>query len=199
VPYADTEKDFTAHVQKLRSSGATAVWLHDTPPQTAGVIGVSAQLGYNPLYVGVSPSYATYLARTFGAKLANFRLVSSNVNYGDPVPEMTRMIDVIKQSFPAQKPDNYLVTGWISGIVAKAALDRACAKHDLTRAGINAAMAGMTVDLHGMGPNLAFGAGQVPARANRINDINLENGFPRAVSDWITSDPAKSWTLKDAK
>jgi hypothetical protein len=69
---------------------------------------------------------------------------------------------------------------------------------DLSREGITAAMDGLAVDLNGMAPDISFGSTpdeRIPARAARVNEIDLESTLPAPVSDYIESDAALAWTL----
>lgn len=197
--YSTGDQDFTSQVQQMQAAGAKVVYLADTPRQTAGILGAAAQKGYQPLFVGGSATFASALVQPLGKLLDNFRMVLATAYYGEDVPGMKDMVAAIQKYAPDQKPDNVMVTGWISGQVMKAALDRACQAGDLTRAGLVAAMNGLQVDLKGMGPSLSYGSSvndRIPSRESRINKINLRTTFPNPVTPYLVSDPAKSFTLR---
>ena len=48
--------------------------------------------------------------------LDGFRVVTSNVSWGEDVPEMRTMLQAVEDYAPDQEPDNWLVTGWITGM-----------------------------------------------------------------------------------
>jgi branched-chain amino acid transport system substrate-binding protein len=199
--YSPTDQDFTAQVQEMERGGAEVVWLHDTPRQTAAVLGIAAQRGYSPLFIGNSSSFASALAEPLGELLNRFRVVNSNASWGEDVPAMDEMLAAVEQHAPNQQPDNWLVTGWISGMVTHAALEAACENGDLSREGIASVMPGLEVDMKGMAPDISWGSTpeeQIPARAARVNEIDLESTFPRPVTDYFTSDAAESWTLPES-
>lgn len=197
--YSPSDEDFTAQVTAMMDGGAEVVWLHDTPRQTGGVLGVAAQLGYEPLFMSNSSGYGSALAGPLGALLDNFRVVNSNSSILETdQPEIAAMIEAHDQYASDVPLDNWMVTGWISGMVTKAALDRACEMGDLSRDGIAAAMVGLEVDLNGVAPNISFGetsADRIPARAARVNTIDAETGLPTPVTDYIESDEALAWSL----
>jgi hypothetical protein len=112
------------------------------------------------------------------------------------------MLAAVEEYAPDQEPDNWLVTGWIIGMITQAALERACEMGDLTRDGMAEAMDGLEVDLQGLAPDVSYGSSpdeRIPARAARVNEIDLESTFPTPVSDYMTSEAAESWTLPEGE
>jgi len=197
--YSPTDEDFTAQVQAMQDGGAEVVWLHDTPKQTGGVLGISAQQGYAPMFMSLSAGYSSALAEPLGALLDNFRVVNSNSSILETdQPQIAAMI-AAHDEYAADVPlDNWMVTGWISGMVTQAALERACELGDLSREGIAAAMVGLEVDLDGIAPNISFGETpdeRIPARSVRINSIDPDTGLPTPITDYIESAAAVGWTL----
>lgn len=199
--YSQGDEDLTAQVQDVEQAGAEVVWLHATPQQTAAILGVAAQRDYHPLFMGTSASYSSALAEPLGDLLDGYRVVTSNVSWGEDVPEMRTMLQAVEDYAPDQEPDNWLVTGWITGMITRAALERACDEGDLTRDGIEAAMDGLEVDLNGLAPPVRYGSTpeeRIPARATRVNEIDLASRFPTAISELQASEAAESWTLPDS-
>jgi ABC-type branched-subunit amino acid transport system substrate-binding protein len=184
----------------MEQAGAEVVWLQDTPSQTAAILGVAAQRDYRPLFVGSSASYSSSLVEPLGDLLDGFRVVNSNVSWGEDVPGMRDMLAAVEEYAPDQEPDNWLVTGWIIGMITEAALDRACEAGDLTRDGIAAAMDGLEVDLADLAPDVSYGSTpeeRIPSRASRVNSIDLDTTFPAGVSELEVSEPAENWTLPE--
>lgn len=198
--YSPGDEDLTPQVQEMESEEADVVWIHDLPPTTSRILGAAANRGYEPLWIGSSGSYGSFLAEPLGSEglLDNFRVVNSNVSWGEDVPEMDRMLDAVSTHAPDQEPDNWLVTGWVSAKITHAALERACDMGDLSREGIAAAMDGLEVELGGMAPDLTYGSTpdeRIPAREVRVNEIDPETTFPTPVTGYFASDAAQSWTL----
>jgi ABC-type branched-subunit amino acid transport system substrate-binding protein len=184
----------------MQEAGAELVWLQATPQQTSAVLGVAAQRDYHPLFMGSSASYSSSLAEPLGELLGGYRVVNSNVSWGEDIPEMRRMLQAVEDHAPDQEPDNFAVTGWITAMVTHAALDRACEEGDLTRDGIAAAMDGLEVDLHDIAPDVSYGStpeDRIPARETRVCEIDPDSGLPTPVSDMRASEAAESWTLPE--
>ncbi len=196
--YSPTDEDFTSQVQAMIDGGAEVVWLHDTPRQTGGILGVSAQLGFEPLFMSNSAGYATALAEPLGGLLENFRVVNSNSSIISDDAEIAAMVAAHDEYADDTPLDSFMVTGWISGIATHAALERACELGDLSREGIAAAMVGLEVDMNGIAPDISFGETpdeRIPARAAQVNSIDVDTGLPTPVSDYIESDAALAWML----
>ncbi len=199
--YSPTDEDFTAQVTAMQDAGAEVVWLHDTPAQTGGILGIAAQQGYEPLFMSNSAGFASALVEPLGPLLENYRVVNSNASWGEDGEEMDAMLAAVEEYAPDQAPDNWLVTGWISGMVTKAALERACEMGDLSREGITAAMEGLEVDLNGIAPDISFGTtpdDRIPARSARVNEIDLDSTLPVPITDYLESDPALEWVLPES-
>lgn len=198
--YAQADEDFTAQVQEMEEAGAEVVWLHDTPEQTAAILGVAAQRDYGPVFMGSSASYSSTLVEPLGDLLDSYRVVTSNVSWGEDVPGMRDLLQAVEDHAPDQEPDNWLVTGWITGMITHAALERACEEGDLSRDGIATAMEGLEVELDGLAPDVSYGTTpeeRIPSREARVNQIDLETTFPAPISELEASEAAESWTLPD--
>lgn len=196
--YSPTDEDFTSQVQAMIDGGADVVWLHDTPRQTGGILGVSAQLGFEPIFMSNSAGYATALAEPLGGLLENFRVVNSNSSIISDDAEVAAMVAAHDEYAGDTPLDSFMVTGWISGIATHAALERACELGDLSREGVAAAMVGLEVDMNGIAPDISFGETpdeRIPARAAQVNSIDVDTGLPTPVSDYIESDAARDWKL----
>jgi ABC-type branched-subunit amino acid transport system substrate-binding protein len=196
--YAVTDESFTAQVTAMEQAGAEVVYLHATPAQTAGVLGVAAQRNYDALFIGNSSTYASDLVEPLGELLDSYRVVTSTANWGDgEAPAMEELMDAREQHAPDTSPDNWMVTGWISGEVTAQVLEEACEDGDLTREGIATAADGLTVDLELGPPEVLLSDSEVPARTAIVNEIDLETAFPSAITEVFTSEPAESWSLED--
>lgn len=198
--YSPSDEDFTSHVQKMRDAGAELVWLHDTPRQTAAILGVAAQQGYDAQFMSTYSGFASALVEPLGELLNNLLIVNSSASYGDEGEEMDALVAAVEQYAPDQPADNSLVIGWLSGMVTVQALERACEMGDLSREGIAAAMVGLEVHHNGIAPDISFGETpeeRIPSRETQIAEINLETTLPSAITDYFVSDAAQTWTLPE--
>lgn len=199
--YSPTDEDFTSQVQAMKEAGAEVVWLHDTPRQTAAILGVSAQQGYEPQFMSTYSGFASALVEPLGELLNRLLIVNSNASYGDAGDEMDTLVAAVEQYAPDQQADNSLVVGWISGMVTVQALEQACELGDLSREGISAAMVGLEVHHNGLAPDISFGETpeeRIPSRESQIAEINLETTLPNAITDYFTSPAAETWTLPES-
>ncbi|MGE0305265.1 MAG: ABC transporter substrate-binding protein [Acidimicrobiia bacterium] len=198
--YAVADEDFTAQVSDMKGAGAEVVLMMATSRQTPRIMGAAKQLDYDATFIGTTATWASALTEPMRDLLANYRVVHSNTSWNEDTPQMSDLTATVTEYEPSQEPDNFVVTGWISAAVTVAALQRACDSGDLTRAGIVAAMEGLTVDLTGIGPGVAtYGAGKIPTRAVRISEIDLETTFPSPITDYFVSDAAEAWTIADGE
>ncbi len=197
--YTPTDQDLTSQAQAMMDSGAEVVWLHVISSQVGKLLGAAAQLGYDPMWVGMSASFASSNVEPMGDLLDNFRYVSSTVSYGEDVPGMADLI-ANYEAISDEPGQDYVVTGWVNGSVVAQLLQRACDLGDLTPAGIVAAQVGLEVDNNGVAPNFVYGETpdeRIPTRATRVNSINLETTFGEPVTDFTVSALAEQWTLAD--
>ena len=197
--YTPTDQDLTSQAQAMLDSGAEVVWLHVISSQVPKLLGAAAQIGYEPLWVGMSASFASSNVESVGDLLDNFRYVSSTVSYGEDVPGMADLV-ANYEAISSEPGQDYVVTGWINGSVAAQLLQRACDLGDITPEGIVAAEVGLEVDNNGIAPNFTYGESpdeRIPTRETRVNSINLETTFGEAVSDFAVSPLAEQWTLAD--
>jgi len=197
--YTPTDQDLTSQAQAMMDSGAEVVWLHVISSQVGKLLGAAAQLGYDPMWVGMSASFASSNVEPMGDLLDNFRYVSSTVAYGEDVPGMADLV-ANYEAISDEPGQDYVVTGWVNGSVVAQLLQRACDLGDLTPAGIVAAQVGLEVDNNGVAPNFSYGETpdeRIPTRETRVNSINLETTFGEPVSDFAVSPLAEQWTLAD--
>lgn len=197
--YTPTDQDLTAQAQAMMDSGAEVVWLHVISSQVGKLLGAAAQLGYEPMWVGMSASFASSNVEPMGELLENFRYVSSTVAYGEDVPGMTDLVENY-EAISNEPGQDYVVTGWVNGSVVAHLLQRACELGDLTPAGIVAAQVGLEVSNDGVAPDFTYGETpdeRIPTRQTRVNSVNLDSTFGEPVTDFAVSPLAEQWTLAD--
>lgn len=196
VTYTNTDEDFTAQANKLKSAGAEVVFLNSTPKQTAGLVGQSAQFDYSPMWIGNGGTWASALGEPLGDLTKNIRIINSVATLGEDIEGIKAVEAALAEYFPKEAPDNMMVTGWVTGAVTGAALEKACELKDLTPEGVVAAMEDLKIDLNGVGPELDMGDGQSPvARESRVNEIDPKTGGLVPITDWVASENAITWSL----
>lgn len=198
--YTPTDQDLTSQAQAMLDSGAEVVWLHVISSQVGKLLGAAAQIGYDPMWVGMSASFASSNVEPLGDLLDNYRFVTSTVSYGEDVPGMADLMSNYETIAPGEPGQDYVVTGWVNGSVVAQLLQRACDLGDLTPEGIVAAEVGLEVDNNGIAPNFSYGDTpdeRIPTRETRVNAVNLETTFGEAVADFAVSPLAEQWTLAD--
>ncbi len=136
------------------------------PIEAAAIVGGSAAQGFTGKFIGLGPTWVSQLnASPAAPALAALYLQSGGLAPWDtdtPGHEAMREALGSLDSF-----NDALTTGWASSYPLKAALEKAVADGDLTRAGLLAAATGLTsVDYEGMLPpefgNYAGGAAAAP-------------------------------------
>jgi ABC-type branched-subunit amino acid transport system substrate-binding protein len=136
---AAEQPDYTAVVTALKEAGATHVLLTTVPSATAPLLGVAAQLDYQPVWVGNSPSW---LDRFFDAKVVpsaifqNYHWVTAFTYWGESVPIMKPFLDAYEKfGRELAPPDYYILAAYATGLIELQALRRMIESGDLTRAG----------------------------------------------------------------
>lgn len=179
VPYAATDKNFTAQVSQLKTAGAKYVFLTAIPTAAAGIIGTAYQLGYSPQWILQSPAFALGLLAVPALKPLMNRawLVSQGAAWGDTsVPGMAQLLQDVQKYYPNQKPDGYFEFGYTESEITYAILKKALDNNDITRDGLfNAFQSLKTVDLQGLLPPVTYGAtgnGRIPTRDSVVYQID---------------------------
>jgi hypothetical protein len=154
-----------------------AVILATGPAETGAVVGGAAAQGYRGKFIGLGPTWISQLnASPAAPALAASYLVSTELApWSSDSPGHQAMRAAL--GTPAAINDAY-TTGWAAQYPLKAALDKALAAGDLTRAGLFTAVKSLTsVDYEGM---LPAGAG------------NYAGGTAAAVKSTMVSKPDKA-------
>ncbi|OYD68301.1 amino acid/amide ABC transporter substrate-binding protein (HAAT family) [Rhodococcus sp. OK302] len=191
--YSPTDNDFTAQATELKNSGAQVVMLSNTMAQTPGLIGQSAQLGFKPMWVGYSGSWNAALAKPLAGLIDNYFISSSYGALNDDVQGIKDMNAALAQYAPDEKPSNFQVAGWLSGVATVAVLEKACENKDLTREGVLAAVQDLDIDFGGILPAVNLGTGDsIVSYKSRMNSINAD-GLLIPITDWSETDQARAW------
>ncbi|HLY83541.1 MAG TPA: ABC transporter substrate-binding protein, partial [Acidimicrobiales bacterium] len=200
--YATPATDLTAQIQQLKQANCDVVFLTSTPTDTGKAFGTAAQLGFAPQWVGQSPSYHQALIATpLKAYLqAHFLLASEGTEWGDrSVKGQADMLDLITKLAPSQAPDGYFGFGYVEGRLVTQILEQAVKDGDLSRAGIQKAMADVgTLTFDGLTGDYKYGApaNREPPRSSTIFRINPAKpiGVEVAKATFV-SDIAKTYKI----
>ncbi|MEO5725341.1 MAG: ABC transporter substrate-binding protein [Ilumatobacteraceae bacterium] len=199
--YTPADQNLTAQAQAMKDSGADVVWLHVISSQVGKLLGAADQIGYHPLWLGMSASFASSMVKPLGKLLDNYRFTTSMVSYGEDVPGMKDLETNYKAIAPNEPGQDYVVTGWVNGATSAQLLQRACDLGDLSLKGISSAEDGLKVVNNGVASaDYTYGATpdqRIPSRLVRIDKVNETTTFGEPVTPFFESPLAKSWTLAD--
>lgn len=136
---APGETDVTAPVQALQNAGATHILLAVLPSTTGPVLGTAAQLGYGPVFYGLT---ASWIDAFFNPDVlpppvyANFRWVTGLPLWGEDLPGMADFLAAYDE-FGAETypPDFYTLASYTQALLSFEAFARAVENGDATRSG----------------------------------------------------------------
>lgn len=136
---APGESDVTAPVSALQNAGATHVLVAALPSSTGPVLGTAAQLGYAPVWYGLTASWidAFFNPEVIPPQVyANFRWVTGLPLWGEDLPGMSDFIAAYEE-FGADDypPDFYILASYTQALLGFEAFTRAYEAGDVTRDG----------------------------------------------------------------
>ena len=161
-----------AAVSAVVESGADVVAIAVGPAEAAEIIGKAVASGFKGKFLGAAPTWNPLLLQTAAAPalVANYTNVGTTGSFGTPSAAMDAMKAQLGEGILPSN-DGYTY-GWVWQYPLKAALEKAAANGDLTRAGLVAAVAdGVEVDYEGALPNSLVGG--PPADVDRSVSINI--------------------------
>ncbi len=145
VKVLPTDTDLRNPVTGLRGAGVTAIGLTTTPSQTLSVATVSAQLGLDVPLVGNNPTFApAILTKETQPLLENFSLVASAAPYSSDVPKAKEVATAYEDLGKPEPANAGIPYGYAIGEIWGQILETACEADDLTRSGIQDALAAST-------------------------------------------------------
>lgn len=178
--YEPSDTDFTAQIQAIKDSGATAVVFADTSAVTAQFVVGLSRLGVNAVWLGWQPSFDPGLAKNAEfmsiVEKNEYYIASCLPAWSTKSPGMDAVREAREKYASDQMPDPYFIFGYVHGAIAHAVLQAAIKQNDLSRAGINTAVKNVGVtDLNGLLTHTVDFAKPPQER------------FPRAVQIWEVS------------
>jgi ABC-type branched-subunit amino acid transport system substrate-binding protein len=154
-----------AAITRLLGAKPDLVILTTAPAEAAAIIGGAAKQGFQGRVIGTSPTWNPALLKSPAAPALRALYLQSApwAPYGADTPGHRAMREAIGSAFRAGPSDGW-TAGWVWSYPMKAALEKAVADKDLTRAGLLEAVKSLeTVDYEGMLPAEAGRFGGEPA------------------------------------
>ncbi|GAB3979728.1 ABC transporter substrate-binding protein [Plantactinospora veratri] len=186
-------------IQAILSGRPDLVILTMGPADAAAIVGQAAARGFTGRFIGTSPTWNPALLQSAAAPalLARYEQTAPWDSWGTDTPGH----QALRQALGQITPNDGYTSGWVWSYPMKAALARAVADGDLTRAGLLAAVKSLkSVDYEGM---LPAGAGNYAAGPNdgavRVTAVyRPDRAAPTGVSQVrpLTAGPtAQAYTL----
>ncbi|MFN8668630.1 MAG: ABC transporter substrate-binding protein [Gemmatimonadaceae bacterium] len=153
------DQDYVAPITQLKNARCDAVVLVSLPSETGKILGTAAQLQFAPRWIGTGPSWHVVLGQSPVAAYAKEHLwvVADWPVWGDTtVAGMARFMAAQQKFAPAQKPDGYVLAGYVFASSMLAVLEEAAKHGDMSRTAIAKALTtlgtvsngGLTGDYH---------------------------------------------------
>jgi ABC-type branched-subunit amino acid transport system substrate-binding protein len=194
-------EDFTAQINQLSGANCEMVWLTSLPTEASPILEAAAGLGFEPQWIGQSPTWVSLFAQTFAE--SNFLLVGEGPEWGDEsVPGMAQMLEDVEQYMPDQEPDIYFAFGYAQAWATAQLLEQAVENGDLSREGMLEALESLDVlEFGGLFGDYNYGEGGVenrnPPRVSTIFEIDpAAPGGLSALDTNFTSDAAKDFEFE---
>lgn len=175
-----------AAVAAILDSGADLVAIGVGPAEVAEIIGKAVASGFTGQFLGAAPTWNPLLLQTAAAPalLAAYTNVGTTGSFGTPSAAMDAMQAQLGEGVvPANDGYTY---GWVWQYPLKAAIAKAVAAGDITRAGLRAAVTGgIEVDYEGSQPNAIVGG--PPDTVDRSVTINVpDESSPLGINTIVT-------------
>lgn len=142
VKVLPTDTDLRNVVTGLRGKGVKGIGITVTPAQTLSVATVSAQLGLNVPIVGNNPTFAPAIVTPETAPvLKNYFFVASSAPYNADIEAAKNVATAYEALGKDAVPNGGIPYGYAIGEIWGQLLETACENGDMTRAGIQEALA----------------------------------------------------------
>jgi ABC-type branched-subunit amino acid transport system substrate-binding protein len=165
------DQAFTAQVAAFTDAGCDVVFTITVAFETNGVLAEANAQGFDPIWLGALPSYVSLLALGNPELYTNFYVAIDPPNMTDTdVPGMAKFIERY-ETFGTGEPNTFHLSGYFQSIAIKALLEDAVTNGDLSREGLQQALAELgEVELEGLADNYVYGTpeNRIPARGIRI-------------------------------
>jgi ABC-type branched-subunit amino acid transport system substrate-binding protein len=188
-----TDADLTAQVTAFKAAGVKAVLLTTSSAQAGNAVGVAEASGFDLPFVASNPAFSGALLAGPAKAAVEKRLlvVASVAPFASTAPGPTKVREAFKARYPNDPKSLFVMYSYAQQQIMAAALDAACAKGDLTRAGLAAAFQSLSsVQTDGLVPALDYSRpGGIPTRQTRVLKPNstVEGGLE--LVDDLGTDP----------
>jgi ABC-type branched-subunit amino acid transport system substrate-binding protein len=172
--------DFTTQITQLQGADCQAVWLVSTPTDTASALGKAAELGYEPQWLGQSPTWiGAFIESPLLPYLEeNYLYVAEGPEYGnEEVEGMSELLRIQETYAPDQDPDVYFNFGYNESKAVHQVLEAAVEQGDLSHEGIIEAMNSLDeLQFDGLLGTYGFGPPEDrnPPRASSIFEVDAD-------------------------
>jgi ABC-type branched-subunit amino acid transport system substrate-binding protein len=188
-------------IAEIIAKNPDLVILTTGPTEVATIVGGAAQRGYKGRFIGTSPSWNAALLQTAAAP-ALTAMFEQSVPWNSWATNSVGH-QAMRNALTGKTPSEGYTAGWVWEYPLKAALEKAAANKDLTRAGLlNAVKSLESVDYEGMLPagsgNFKAGAGGV---IKSTGIYKVDPAGPTGVSmvkDLFTGPTAAAYKLEGA-
>ena len=175
-PAPPATADFTAPISQLQGEGCEMVFIVATPTSTGAALGKAVEVGFEPQWIGQSPTWIGVLGASPLAPYLqeHFVVASEGPNYGDEsVPGMAELIRIKDTYAPDQAPDVYFNFGYNEALAVTALLEKAVELGDLSHEGILAALADLgTVSFGGLLGDYTYGETRTPPTTSTMFKVD---------------------------
>ncbi len=170
------EGDLSRQLDVLRQANCDAVFFNGNFLQATDVARRAQAAGFSPQWIAsAQSSSASLLAQTDLQEYlrAHWWTVGNGPTPGDrSIPGMRRLVDAQRRYGSPQPVDVSVVAGYVESWAVDQVLERAVARHDLSRAGIIQAMRTVgTLRFDGLYPDYRVGAGAANRRPPRASTV----------------------------
>ena len=174
------DTDFTALVGDLNGAGCEVVYAVTVATEQNGILGQALGDGFEPVWLGALPSYISLFAGGAPDRYENFYVALDSPDFNDvDVPGMAAFVEGWETHGTGDPANTFHLSGWFQQISVHALLEKAIEMGDLSREGIEAAMADLgEVDVMGLGAdNYIYGLPEdrVPVSASRVFQFDANN------------------------
>lgn len=197
-----TETDMTAAVGALKAAGVKAIMLTVGPKQTASAVGVAAASGLTVPFLGNNPVYSPLLLGTAAgpALEANLYVSASSSPLSADTPAAKKVLAAFRAKYPHDASNAGVTYGYGVAKIYQQTLKAACAKKDLSRAGIESAFRTLTnVTTDGIIAPLDYSKpGEIPTRQTNVlrpDKATIAIDGLKVDKELFESDAAKAYTL----
>lgn len=190
------DEDYTAQISQLQGAKCEAVFLTALPSNTGRIIGAAAQRGFNPRWIGQSPTWVGALAASPVAPVLqrSFYWTSEGTTWGDTsVPGMKELIEDVGKYASSQQPDVYFAFGYSQAKGVHALLEKAVELGDLSRQGILKAIEEVEIDYEGLLGTYTYGKATEREPSSETVIFKVNPSVPGALEKLtaVDSDAAK--------